>query len=269
MRKACLIVMLSVLSAAERKVDPTFLYRSVSDVQPQSGYRALFGAGDAPSPIIRGVARFGELTVEPGSSSSPVRYGSEEQAWVIVAGSGAMSYGGEKVPVRKNDFFYIPPAVEHSLSCNAGPACRAIIMGFKIPPGSLVRPPHKLDVANIDEVKLQTVGGHPDSVQYRLLMGDTTSKRDRIAAAQVLTSLFIMEFEPGGTNFPHHHETEEEIYLVISGRGEMVAGDGRFPVKAGDAYFFRLNATVGFYADKSGTEQAKILAVRSRFPFRK
>jgi mannose-6-phosphate isomerase-like protein (cupin superfamily) len=145
----------------------------------------------------------------------------------------------------------------------------------KIPPGSPVRPPRKPDVANIDDVKLQTVGGHPDSVQYRLLMGDTNSQRDRIAAAQILTSLYVMEFAPGGTNFPHHHETEEEIYLVIGGRGEMVAGggtdgiEGRHPVKVGDAYFFRLNCTVGFYASTEGGEQARILAVRSRFPFRK
>jgi mannose-6-phosphate isomerase-like protein (cupin superfamily) len=275
MRKASLLLMLSLLSAAERKVDPTFLHHSVSDVQPVAGYRALFGAGAEPSPIVRGVARFGELTVEPGASSKAARYASEEQAWVILAGSGSMSYGGEKVPVRKNDFFYIPPAIEHSLSCNAGAACRAMIMGFKIPAGAEIHSPARLDVANIDDVKLQTVGGHPDSVLYRLLMGDTTSKRDRIAAGHVLTSLYVMEFAPGGTNFPHHHETEEEIYVLLSGKGEMVAGggmegiEGRHPAKPGDAYFFRLNCTVGFYADKEGKEQARILAVRSRFPFRK
>jgi mannose-6-phosphate isomerase-like protein (cupin superfamily) len=275
MRKSLLLLSLSLLSAAERKVDPTFLYRSVDAVQPVDGYRALFGAGDTPAPIVRGVARFGELTVDPGASGKPVRYASEEQAWVIMSGVGTMSYGGEKVPVRKHDYLYIQPAVEHSLSCNAGPPCRAIVMGFKIPAGSPVRPPRKLDVANIDDVKLQTVGGHPDSVQYRLLMGETESKRDRIAAAQVLTSLYVMEFAPGGTNFPHHHETEEEIYLLIGGRGEMVAGggmdgtEGRHPAKPGDAYFFRLNCTVGFYAARDATEQARILAVRSRFPFRK
>jgi len=106
-------------------------------------------------------------------------------------------------------------------------------------------------------------------------MGDVTSKRDRIAAAHVLTSLFIMEFTPGGTNFPHHHEREEEIYLLLEGTGEMVAGggmdgiEGRHPAKAGDAYFFRLNCTVGFYSSNApGAGKARILAVRSLFPFR-
>ena len=117
------------------------------------------------------------------------------------------------------------------------------------------------------------MSGHPDSVLYQLLIGDKNSKRDKIAAGEVLTSLFIMEFEPGGTNFPHHHEKAEEIYLVLDGAGDMVAGggtdgvEGRHPARAGDAYFFRLNCTVGFYASKLPGPKARILAVRSRYPF--
>ena len=41
-----------------------------------------------------------------------------------------------------------------------------------------------------------------------------------------------MDFAPGGTNFPHHHETAEEIYLVLDGQGEMVAGAGRTASRA-------------------------------------
>jgi mannose-6-phosphate isomerase-like protein (cupin superfamily) len=282
MRNFVLLFCCALLSAADRTVDPTFLHRYVpevretsSDIAPRaSHYRALFGAGDAPTPAVRGVARFGELTLAPGASSIPVQYPAEEQAWVLLDGAGSMTVGAEKAPVRKYDFFYVPPKVSHTLTCGAAAPCRAIVMGFKIPAGMEISSPKKLDVANIDDVKLQTVGGHPDSVLYRLLMGDTESKRDRIAAAHVLTSLFIMEFAPGGTNFPHHHDTEEEIYVVLSGHGDMVAGggmdgvEGRHPAKTGDAYFFRLNCTVGFYASKDANDKAKILAVRSRFPFR-
>lgn len=274
------LVAAALLSAADRKVDPTFLHRFLPDLPavnsdvttPSCHYRPVFGADS--SPIVRGVARFGELTVDAGGASNPVRYAAEEQAWVMLAGAGSASYGGESVPVRKYDFFYVPPGISHGLKCNAGETCRALIMGYRIPPGSQVTAPAKLQIANMEEVKLQTVGGHPDSVLYRLLMGGSDSQRDRIAAARVLSSLFVMEFEPGGTNFPHHHETEEEIYYVLSGSGEMVAGggmdgvEGRHPAKPGDAYFFRLNCTVGFYAAKDSREKARILAVRSRFPFR-
>jgi mannose-6-phosphate isomerase-like protein (cupin superfamily) len=283
MRILTLLAACSLLAAADRKVDPTFLHRYAPDVREcateitssTSHYRPLFGAGDSVTSIVRGVARFGELTVDPGGSTKSAEYPAEEQAWVIIDGTGTVTYGPDNAPVRKNDFFYVPPKVQHAMSCTSKGPCRAIIMGYKVPVGTAAAAPKKLDVANIDDVTLQTVGGHPDSVLYRLMMGDTRSTRDRIAAANVLTSLFVMEFAPGGTNFPHHHETEEEIYLVLSGHGEMVAGggvegiEGRHPAKAGDAYFFRLNCTVGFYAAAGGGEQARILAVRSRYPFRK
>jgi len=142
------------------------------------------------------------------------------------------------------------------------------VMGFKIAAG--IPPPPKLQIANYDDVAKQNVAGHTDSVVYQLMMGGVKSTRDRIAAGHLLTSLYIMEFKPGGTNLPHHHEAEEEVYVLLDGTGDMVAGSGtnsleaRFPSKPGDAYFFRLNCTVGFYNSDRGP--AHILAVRSIFP---
>jgi mannose-6-phosphate isomerase-like protein (cupin superfamily) len=266
--------------AQERQVDPTFLYRHIPAIEPKAadvttpacGYKPVFGAGDPVAGIVRGVARFGEITVAPGGACKPVSYAAEEQVYVILEGAGVLDYAGEQAPVKKNDFLYLPPGVRHSLSNSSPQACRAMVMGFKIPTGTNPTVPPKLLIANIDEVKKQPLASHPPSVLYQLLMGDVKSTRDRIPAGQVLTSLYVMEFAPGGTNFPHHHDSEEEIYVLLDGRGEMVAGggvdgiEGRRPARAGDAYFFRLNCTVGFYADK---EPARILAVRSLYPFRR
>ena len=124
----------------------------------------------------------------------------------------------------------------------------------------------------MDDLKQQTVEGHPTSVLYKLLIGPRTGTRDAIDQAYVMVSLFWMDFAPGGTNFPHHHEVAEEIYLVIDGEGEMVAGggmdgiEGRHPAKAGDAYYFRANSTVGFYNQNKPDAKAHILAVRSLIP---
>ncbi len=149
-------------------------------------------------------------------------------------------------------------------------------MGWKIPKNTKVQLPDKFQIANIEDVPLQVVGNHPPSTKYRLLMGTTESTRDRIAAAQVMTSLFIMEFTPGGTNFPHAHDSEEEMYLLMEGRGQMVAGGGmagvmgKHPAKPGDAYFYRLNCTVGFFASTDpNAPKARILAARSRYPRRR
>ena len=251
----------------ERTVDPTFLHRYIPDVEFKPGdistdacrYKPLFGAGDSVTTIVRGVARFGEITVSGGACKT-VSYPAEEQVYVIMDGEGTVQYGDTTAPVKKNDFLYLPANVKHGVSGRL----RLFVMGFRIAPDTA--PPAKLMIANLDEIRKQTVGGHPDSVVYQLMMGDTNSKRDRIAAGHLLTSLYVMEFAPGGTNFPHHHDAEEEIYVVLDGTGRMVAGDGQFAARAGDAYFFRLNATVGFYNDKSSP--AHILAVRSRYPRR-
>jgi mannose-6-phosphate isomerase-like protein (cupin superfamily) len=278
-----MLLLISALSllAAERTVDPTFLHRYLPDVPEQRSdittatchYKPVFGAGDAQARVPRGVARFGEMDVDAGGSCEATVYPAEEQAYVILEGGGNLDYAGEKIAVRKHDFLYLPPGVRHSIASASG--ARVIVMGFKIPAGTRVTLPAKPQVANFDDVKWQTVSGHPDSVLYQLLIGDTQSKRDKIAAGHIVTSLFIMEFEPGGTNFPHHHDSAEEIYLVLAGSGDMVADggmdgiEGRHPTRAGDAYFFRLNCTVGFYASKEPASKARILAVRSRYPFSK
>ena len=278
--RALLLLAVLPLVGADRTVDPTFLHRYVPDAPEQKSdvttptchYKPLFGAGDSQPKVPRGVARFGEITVDAGGSCEAVAYPAEEQAVVILAGAGTLDTGGEKLALRKHDFFYLPPGLRNALASSSG--ARVIVMGFKIPGGLRTAAPAKPIIANIDDVKWQTVGGHPDSVLYQLLMGDAKSTRDKIAAGQILTSLFIMEFEPGGTNFPHHHDKAEEIYLVLDGTGDMVAGsgmdgiEGRHPARTGDAYFFRLNCTVGFYASKDSTK-ARILAVRSLYPFSK
>ncbi len=278
-----LLASAGLAAGAERHVDPTFLHRYVPDVPEKpsdlsasgSHYKPLFGVGDAQASLLRGVARYGELAVDAGAASPTVNYPAEEQAWFVLAGSGTLHYGKDEHPLRAKDFLYIPPGIPHSLAGASGQACRVMIMGFKIPKGTEPKIPDKLMIANLDEVKKEVVGGHPPSTLYQLMIGDTHSTRDRLAAARILTSLFVMEFAPGGTNFPHHHDREEEIYYVLDGKGDMVAGggmdgiEGRHPAKAGDAYFIRLNATVGFYnSEDPNAPKAHILAVRSLYPFR-
>jgi quercetin dioxygenase-like cupin family protein len=127
-------------------------------------------------------------------------------------------------------------------------------------------------IASANDVQLQVVGNHPPSTQFKLMMGAIDSKRDRLSAAYQVNSLFIMDFAPGGTNKPHRHKSEEEIYFVLKGKGEMVAGgtpekENRLMAKEGDAFFFPANTLVGFYSDSTQcTEHALILAVRSKLP---
>ena len=259
-------------------MDPTFLYRDFSklgetgsDVSTSScHYRAAFGAGDSEASALVGIARFGEITVDPKGECKTVQYAQEDQVYVALEGRGSAAYGSDRVALGKEDYLYLPATVRHGLKNGGTAPLKVVVMGFRtkgFPQAAL--PPKPLK-ANIEDVPTQRVGGHPASALYRLLMGDADSKRDRIAAGRVLTSLFLMEIAPGGTNFPHHHEREEEIYLVLDGHGDMVAGggldgvEGRHAAKTGDAYFFRLNCTVGYYSAPG--VKSRILAVRSWYP---
>jgi len=128
-------------------------------------------------------------------------------------------------------------------------------------------------LANADDVELQVLGQHGPTTRFKLLMGTTRSRRDKLAAALQVSSLFLMDFAAGGTNIPHRHRREEEIYFVLRGHGDMVAGKGpngediRYPTKEGDALFFSPNTLIGFYSGtKEGEEHAQIIAVRSRYP---
>jgi quercetin dioxygenase-like cupin family protein len=261
-----------------RTVAATWLHRYVPhipekavDISTRScHYKPIFGVGDSATSSVRSVARYGEVTVDPNGSCKGVSYPREEQIYYILDGEGLLNYGGQKAAVGEGDFMYLPPGIGHGISNNSHNLCRLIIMGFTIPPGTAISVPSKLQLANVQGVKEQTDVGHPASVLYRLLLGNREGTHDKIDCGIVVTSLFLMDFAPGGTNLPHRHEIAEEIYLVLDGHGLIVAGGGMNGVEglhaavARDAYFFRPNCTVGFYNSQGG--KAHILAVRSWVP---
>ena len=260
---------------SHRKVAPTWLHRYVPDIPDKATgastgschYRPIFGEGDSSARYVQSVARFGELGIDPKGACKEVSYPHEEQIYFILEGTGIIDYSGTKTSVKKDDFMYVAPGVKHEILGNSVKPCRVIVMGFKIPSGSSVAASPKLQMANVNDVKEQTDVGHPTSVLYRLLLGSHQGSNDKLESGITVTSLFMMDFAPGGTNFPHRHEIAEEIYLVLDGRGQMAAGggmdgvEGLHPAQAGDAYFFRPNCTVGFYNSRAG--KAHILAVRS------
>jgi mannose-6-phosphate isomerase-like protein (cupin superfamily) len=271
----------AVVQAQPRTVDPTWLHRYVPSLKQANvglstgtcHYKPIFGEGDPESRTLRSVVRFAQVTLDARGGCNSVLYNRQEEIYFVLGGNGILHDGHETHGLRASDFTYLPPGVKHSISNSAEQPLSVLVMGFDIPASvNISAPSPHLKIANLDDVKQETVQGHPTSVLYRLLVGPHTGTRDAIDAAYVVTSFFGMNFAPGGTNSPHHHETAEEIYLVLEGQGEMVAGsgmdgvEGRYPAKAGDAYYFRPNCTVGFYNQNNPGSKAHILAVRSRIP---
>ncbi|MEI9974266.1 MAG: cupin domain-containing protein [Ignavibacteriota bacterium] len=276
-------ILVFALASAAFGADPNFLRRQLQDAKPSSAdlttgakgasYRALFGIGDSDADQLKTIVRYGELTVAPEGATAIVSYPSEEQMYFVTEGSGTLLYDAEKAPIRKYDFVYLPVGVKHGVVNSSSAPLHLIVMGYRIPPATQVQPTPKLMLANADDVKLQILGQHGPTTQFKLLIGPVTSKRDKLAAAYVMDSLFLMDFAPGGTNIPHNHPKEEEVYFLLRGSGDMVAGldaDGkevRHAVTPGAAFLIKPGCQVGYYSNaKEGQEHDLILAVRSMLP---
>jgi mannose-6-phosphate isomerase-like protein (cupin superfamily) len=258
-----------------------YLKRSLSDVSEintdfttlTAHYKPMFGSGDDNSAIIKGVNRFGYLSIDSKGNSNIVRYAEAEQVLFIFEGTGILHYGKENVPVSKNDFMYIPAGTEFGFSNPRENSLSVMVMGFNIKQGTVIQPTTRLMIANADEVPFKVLGSHGPTTQFQLLMGTTESVRDKLASAYQVNSLFIMDFAANGTNIPHRHDKEEEIYFILRGQGDIVAGETadkkelRHPSKDGDAYFFPPKTLIGFYSGNiEGEEHARILAVRFKYP---
>ena len=269
-----------VVLSQEHKVQPTWLHREVSALREHRidlstgscHYTPIFGEGDVEAQLPQSIGRFGELTVDPRGGCETVEYPRQEELYFVRDGSGVLRYGQESHTLTPNDFAYVSPTVRHSVSNLSDKPLQLVVTTVRIAPDTSISSPAKLVVANLDELKEQTVEGHPTSVQYKLLIGPRTGTRDRINATYAVADFFLMDFAPGGTNLPHHHEMAEEIYLILNGEGQMAAGggmdgvEGLHPAKPGDAYYFRPNCTVGFYNRNAPDAKAHILAVRAVVP---
>ncbi len=283
-----LLIMLLVtavpLPAQEHGIAPTWLRRYVPDLSERRAdlstdschYTPIFGEEDAEAHALQSVVRFGEVTIDGRGSCQAAEYPRQEGLFFVLGGSGLLHEGDETRAMRKDDFAYVPPMIRHSVANTSKEPFRLVIATISIPPEISVLPQSpKPMVANLDELKERTVEGHPASVLYKLLIGPRTASRDRINATFEVADFFLMDFAPGGTNSPHHHEVEEEIYLVLDGEGKMAAGSGTdgivglYPAKSGDAYYFRPNCTVGFYNQDAPGAKAHILALRAFVPLPK
>jgi mannose-6-phosphate isomerase-like protein (cupin superfamily) len=270
-----------LLLAGTTNVQSQYLRRSLSSVQEvkmavttgTAHYSPIFGIGDDSSKIIKGIEHFGYLTIDPKGTTNMIMFPDEEQIFYILDGTGILSYGKEDIPVSGNDFVYLPAGVLSGFSNPRERPLHAFVMGFKIQPGNKVKPATRMMIANADEVPFQILASHGPTTQFQLLLGTTESIRDKLAAACQVTSLFVMDFAAGGTNIPHRHDKEEEIYFVLRGQGDIVAGETpdkkevRHPSKKGDVFFYSPKTLIGFYSgNKEGEEHARILAVRFSYP---
>ena len=275
-----LLLLTTVVNGQE--LEPCYLYRSLNDLTgdhqeistEKAIYTSIFGDDPASTKLIKGVKRLGYLTIASEGETEQFNYEREETVYFVLKGEGLLNQDKKFRKLVKNDFFYVPANTEHSFSTTSENQLHILVMGYKIPEKTLIEP-GVIQLANTGQVEFQSLEqlNHGATSKFQLLLGTTQSERDRLAVAYQVNSLFVIDFDPGGTNIPHRHENEEEIYLVLQGKGDMVAGlnaqnePNRFSAKAGDVFFFSRNCLVGFYSSTlKGEPNARILAIRSKYP---
>src|ERR1700752_1252924 len=98
-----LLLLASCLPAQERKIDPTWLYRSLPEAKEARAtfatdtcrYKALFGEGDLEAKILQSVSRFGEMEIAAHGNCQTVAYDREEEIYFVAKGHGVLHYGDE------------------------------------------------------------------------------------------------------------------------------------------------------------------------------
>jgi quercetin dioxygenase-like cupin family protein len=66
-----------------------------------------------------------------------------------------------------------------------------------------------------------------------------------------LSSMFMVEYQPGGVAHPHDHPLEES-YVILSGEVEAVGDDKRYTLRAGDVFWTGVGCIHAFYNTSKG-----------------
>jgi glyoxylate utilization-related uncharacterized protein len=136
------------------------------------------------------VTRFAEVTLDARGSCQTAIFDREEEIYFVLDGKGVLHYGDQTFALRSNDFTYLPPGIKHSISNSSEQPVRILLMSFKIPAKTAIGTPSPQPrIVNMEDVKEETVAGHPTSVLYKLLIGPRTGKRDAIDEAYVVTKM--------------------------------------------------------------------------------
>ncbi|MFN9470737.1 cupin domain-containing protein [Acidovorax sp.] len=116
---------------------------------------------------------------------------------------------------------------------------------------SLAATPALADVFTKEElikVNKEAAGGGKGT-----LIGEYAFTRDKALKDQAIKEISWLTLKPGDSIGYHKHTTNEDTYIIISGRGTFKDKDGKdVPVKAGDVTIVRKNESHGLA--NTGTE---------------
>jgi mannose-6-phosphate isomerase-like protein (cupin superfamily) len=111
----------------------------------------------------------------------------------------------------------------------------------------------KVNLNSIEKKPLNEI--HGEKVFYQIVWR-FTPKAEMLKSFKGVARLTV---PPGETNLMHNHPREEQIYIVLSGYGEIQVGEERTEAEPGDVIFLPANVPHGFF--NTGHKSAVILNI--------
>lgn len=157
----------------------------------------------------------------------------QDEIWVIYAGRGEVTVGEDRLAVGPGSLIFIPAGARHGLRADAD--SRLVLLFLKSPgltEGTVHIPVHAMapDPQQGEPVYASGMRAWalPEMVEYdpELRVRKPIMKVPSLVAE-------IVCYEPGQQTATHLHPLQDEIWLVLEGRGEIWVDEERQPVQRG------------------------------------
>jgi uncharacterized cupin superfamily protein len=252
-----------------------------------------FDLGTAAGSVGAGVKR---IQVDPGKWSTPAHVeGAEEELFYVLGGSGLSWQDGDAYRVGGGDFLvHLPEGRTHTLHAGSE-GLDVLAFGQRLAHGNTVLPrarvawmsPAFVDVVPIGDdhpYKREAAAGEPEVGEVlerppSIVNVDDVREVEREhgeslflerdlgrAAGSVNTGLSRVTIPAGRMGWPPHcHSAEEELFVVLEGRGTLFLAEEEHPLRAGHVVA-RPPATGVAHSFRAGEAPLTYLAYGTREP---
>ena len=108
-----------------------------------------------------------------------------------------------------------------------------------------------IEIKNFNKIKRKPIDlSHGEKTLFQRILGRGTEKPDMMISLKGVARITI---PPGESNSYHSHEREEQIYIVIKGKGIVQVGEEKVEAKAGDVIYLPPKIGHSFYNNSEMT----------------
>ncbi|MBI3045223.1 MAG: cupin domain-containing protein [Betaproteobacteria bacterium] len=208
----------------------------------------------------------------PGSTHARHLHRNCDEIAVYLKGRGIVGQGNERMEIRPGHCRLMPKGSEHFFY-NASQDEEGLVIGFYVGATSVADTGYEfrghvtavdLEAPRVDTFRQGTLVHIDDVKPVRMSAKDGWSITDfRMPIGRhngSPTTLFWAKFMPGAVHKKHRHESCEEIYYVIRGRGLAGAGPDRAEVRGGHVHYIP-KGVEHFFCNLSTTEPLEAIGV--------